>query len=337
MPKLVFVDDSLPGISRRRFGKGWGYYDPEGERITDEEEIDRLNALAVPPAYKDVWLCPSPNGHIQATGYDEKGRKQYRYHEDFRARREAEKYERCLDFGRKLPLVRARVEDDLDDHDPDRDGVLAAVVRLLDLGKVRIGNTAYAKENRSYGATTLRKSHAEAPRSRIRLEYRAKSGKQRSLVINDGSLARMVRRCQDLPGQHLFQYLDADGKRHQVSSCDVNDYIREAMGGDFTAKHFRTWGASAQAFEILAEAGDKDITLADMLDPVSEALGNTPAISRQSYIHPALVDLCKEGAPEYFGGLHLPRKTKYLSRHERGLIEFLETLPEKAAPRKKAA
>lgn len=337
MAKLVYVDDNLPGISRRRYGKGWGYFDADGERIADEDEIARLNALAVPPAWKDVWLCASSNGHIQATGYDEKGRKQYRYHEDFRARREAEKYEQCVDFGRKLPLIRARVEEDLGHKESDRDGVLAAVVRLLDLGKVRIGNSIYAKRNRSYGATTLRKSHAEAPRSRIRLEYRAKSGKRRSLVINDGSLARMVRRCQDLPGQHLFQYLDEAGERHAVSSCDVNDYIRETMGGDFTAKHFRTWGASAMAFEILAKAGDKDINLADMLDPVSEALGNTPAISRQSYVHPLLVDLCKEGAPEYFGGLRLPRKTKYLSRYERGLIEFLEELSEKAAPRKKAA
>lgn len=337
MVRLVYVDDDQPGISRQRHGKGWCYHDTDGERITDEGEVERLNGLAVPPAWKNVWLCPKPHGHIQATGYDEKGRKQYRYHEDFRARREAEKYERCVDFGRKLPLIRARVEKDLAEHGPDRDGVLAAIVRLLDLGKVRIGNAAYARQNRSYGATTLRKTHARAPRSRIRLEYRAKSGRQRSLVINDGSLARMVRRCQDLPGQHLFQYLDADGKRHAVSSCDVNDYIRELTGDDFTAKHFRTWGASAQAFEILAKAGDKDITLSDMLDPISDALGNTPAISRQSYVHPALVDLCKQGAPEYFGGLRLPRNTKYLSRYERGLIEFLETLPERTASRKKAA
>ncbi len=336
MAKLVYVDDSLPGITRRRYGKGYCYRDPDGRRIDDREEIERLNRLAVPPAYRDVWYCPSPDGHIQATGFDDKDRKQYRYHEDFRAEREAAKYERCVAFGHKLPLMRARVEQDMAHRSVDKHGVLAAVVRLLDLGKVRIGNRAYAVSNKSFGATTLRKRHAEAPRSQLRLEYRAKSGKQRSLVINDGSLARIVRRCQDLPGQQLFQYLDANGKRHPVSSCDVNAYIRETMGGEFTAKHFRTWGASAMAFEILADAGDRDVSLAFLRDPVADLLGNTPAISRQSYVHPALIDLCKQGAPEYFGGLQLPRKTKYLSRYERGLIEFLDELPE-AAPARKAA
>lgn len=337
MAKLFYVDEELPGISRRRAGKGWAYFDCDGNRITDRDEIDRLNALAVPPAYKKVWLCPHPHGHIQATGYDDKGRKQYRYHEEFRAQREAEKYEGLAEFGRKLPDIRSRVEQDLATGELDKTAVVAAVVRLLDLGKVRIGSRAYARENKSYGATTLHRNHATLGHSRVRLQYRAKSGKQRELTINDGSLARLVRRCQDLPGQHLFQYLDAKGERHPVGSGDVNDYIHETMGAEFSAKHFRTWGASALAFEVLARAGDKDITLDYLLDPVAQALGNTPAISRKSYVHPALIDVCKEGAPGYFGGLQLPRKTKYLSRYERGLIAFLEELAESVAPAKKAA
>lgn len=334
MPKLVYVDDSLPGISRKKTGRAWGYFDAKGERIKDRDEIDRLNALAVPPAYRDVWLCPSPDGHIQATGYDDKGRKQYRYHIDFRAKQEAAKYDQCVDFGRALPLIRARVEGDITARAPRREAVLAAVVRLLDLGHVRIGNRAYATANKSFGATTLRDRHASFSGPRLKLEFRAKSGKLRQQTIDDATLARMVRKCQDLPGQQLFQYLDADGARHAVGSAEVNDYIREAMGGDFTAKHFRTWGASVIAFDTLAGAGDKPLMLRDLLDPVSEALGNTPAISRKSYVHPALLEICKSGAREYFGGLMLPRKTKYLSREERGLIAFLDELAE---PVKQAA
>ena len=324
MSNLVYVDDDLPGITRRGHGTGWSYTDPDGEKIADRAEIDRLNALGVPPAWRDVWLCPSPNGHIQATGYDDKGRKQYRYHEDFRAEREAEKYEQCVDFGRKLPLIRARVAADMEEKALDRDTVLASVVRLLDLGKVRIGNRRYMKNNKSFGATTLRERHVEVGRKTIRLEFRAKSGKQRRVTIDDRSLAKVVRKSQDLPGQALFQYLDSDGERHAVGSSDVNAYIRDAMGEDFTAKHFRTWGASARAFESLAEAGSESITLAEMLEPVAAMLGNTPAITRNSYVHPRLIELCKSGAPDYFSERRLPRKTKYLSRYERGLIELLD-------------
>ncbi|MBC7987549.1 MAG: DNA topoisomerase IB [Sphingomonadaceae bacterium] len=337
MPRLAYVDDSLPGISRRKRGRYWQYFDAKGERIADREEIDRLNRLAVPPAYSDVWLCPSPHGHIQATGYDDRGRKQYRYHADFRAAQDAAKYERCVDFGRALPLIRARVECDLASRAPTREAVLAAIVRLLDAGHVRIGNREYAEANKSFGATTLRDRHARFAGSRLMLEYKAKSGKMRRLTINDRSLARMVKRCQDLPGQQLFQYLDADGVRRAVGSAEVNDYIREAMGGDFTAKHFRTWGASVIAFIALADAGDAPLSLAALLEPVAEALGNTPAIARKSYVHPALLELCKAGARAQFGGLTLPRATKYLSRHERGLIAFLDQLAERAGASARAA
>ena len=326
-PLLCFVDDALPGITRRRCGRGWAYQDHRGDRITDRAEIDRLNAVALPPAYRDAWFCPSANGHIQATGYDEKGRKQYRYHLDFRAQQDAEKYGRCVDFGRALPLLRARVAGDLAESKPGRDTVIAAIVRLLDLGRVRVGNEAYAQANESFGATTLRNAHARLSGSKLRLSYRAKSGKQQTLTIEDKSLARIVRRCQDLPGQHLFQWLDAEGEPHPVGSADVNAYIREATGGDFSAKHFRTWGASVIAFQTLADAGPAGLTLKSMLEPVAAALGNTPAISRKSYVHPALIELARPGL-DAFAGLKLPRATKYLSRAERGLIDFLAEVAE---------
>lgn len=318
---LIYVDDSLPGIARKRMKIGWGYFDPRGKRITDREEIDRLNAIGMPPAYEDCWFCPSANGHIQATGYDDKGRKQYRYHPDFRAAREAEKYDACAAFGRALPLLRARIESDLARRGLAKERTIAAVVRLLDLGKVRIGNEQYVKANRSFGATTLRRRHADLKGRTLKLRYRAKSGKERTLAITDALLLRFVRAVQDLPGQHLFQYLDEDGQARPVTSSDVNAYIAQAMGAPFTAKHFRTWGASVLAFESMA--GNR-VALREMLEPVAAALGNTPAISRKSYVHPALIDLCKAGQEEWRASLCLPRKTRYLTRHERGLIDFLE-------------
>jgi DNA topoisomerase-1 len=333
MPKIVYVDDGLPGITRKKLRLGWGYYDAKGNRITDRDEIDRLNAIGMPPAYVDCWFCPSCDGHIQATGYDDKGRKQYRYHLDFRAAREAEKYDACAAFGRALPLLRARIESDLATRGLGKDRTIAAVVRLLDLGKVRVGNEHYARTNKSYGATTLRRRHADLSGRTLKLRYKAKSGKERTLAITDQLLLRFVRAVQDLPGQNLFQYVDADGAAHPVTSSDVNAYISEAMGGPFTAKHFRTWGASVLAFEALAEG---DVSLKAMIAPVAEALGNTPAISRKSYIHPALIEIAKAGQTEWRAGLRLPRKTRYLSRYERGLIEYLEGL-EHAQPMKLAA
>jgi len=320
-PILCYVDDSLPGITRKALKRGWAYFNPKGERITDRDEIDRLNAIGMPPAYVDCWFCPSPQGHIQATGYDAKGRKQYRYHASFRAGQEADKYNRCAAFGRALPLLRARVESDLQARALERDTVVAAVIRLLDLGKVRVGNESYAKANKSYGATTLRRRHAELSPRRIKLQFRAKSGKMQQLTISDRRLIRVARLCEDLPGQHLFQYLDEAGEAHPVGSGDVNAYLRETMGEAFTAKHFRTWGASVIAFETLLEAPGT-ISLKAMIAPVCEALGNTPAIARKSYVHPAIIEVVQNGGlPK---GLKLPRRTKYLSGVERGLIEYLE-------------
>ncbi|MFS0735704.1 DNA topoisomerase IB [Sphingomonas sp. 1P06PA] len=333
MPAITYVDDDLPGITRRKLRGKWAYFDAKDERIKDREEIDRLNAIGLPPAYRDAWFCPSPDGHIQAIGYDEKGRKQYRYHTGFREQQEAAKYDRCAAFGLALPLLRARVESDLAGRKLAFDTVVAAIVRLLDLGKVRVGNEGYAKANKSFGATTLRARHAQVSGSRLKLEYKGKSGKVQRLTIEDGRLSRMARRCQDLPGQHLFQYLDDDGTAHPIGSADVNAYIRDATGGDFTAKHFRTWGASVIAFRTLIESGDKPCSVKGMLEPVAEALGNTPAIARKSYVHPALIEIAKSG--ESMAGLKLPRATRYLQPAERGLVAFLETIGDTAA--KKAA
>lgn len=320
---LRFVDRRDPGITRRRRGARWQYFDAHGARIADEAEIARLNALAVPPAYADVWFCPEPDGHLQAVGTDARGRLQYRYHPDFRAGQEAAKFDRCAAFGSALPAIRKRVASDLQRRGLPRDKVLAAVVRLLDEGRLRIGNDAYARENRSYGATTLRSGHARVTGGKVRLCYRGKHGKTHEVMLADRALARIVRRCQDLPGQHLFQFEGDDGAPHRIGSADVNGYLQDVMGEGFSAKHFRTWGASVIAFETI-RAADGDIKLKQLLDPVSAALGNTPAIARKSYVHPALIDAVRDGEAAALATAPLPRATRWLSREERGLIAFLE-------------
>jgi DNA topoisomerase-1 len=324
--RLRYVDDGMPGLTRKRAGHGWAYVDHAGKRITDRDEIDRLNAIGMPPAYRDCWFCADPAGHIQAIGYDDKGRKQYRYHPDFRAAQDAEKYGGCADFGRALPAIRKRVEADLAARGVDKRTAVAAVVRLLDLGHIRIGNRQYADANKSFGATTLRNRHVRVKGGRLMLCYRGKSGKQQTLSIENRRLATVVRRVQDLPGQQLFQYLDTDGERHAVNSHDVNDYIREASGGDFTAKHFRTWGASVIAYRAIVDAGPQGIGIKAMLVPVAQALGNTPAISRKSYVHPALIDLARAGGLKGEARVKLPRAARWLAPAERGLIAFLDAL-----------
>jgi len=321
--RLVYSDDSKPGISRRKMRAGWGYWDASGTRITDRDEIDRLNAVGLPPAYSNAWFCPKPNGHIQAVGWDEKGRKQYRYHAGFREAQDAAKYERCADFGLALPKLRKAVEADLRKRSLSRDRAVAAVLRLLDGGHIRIGNEAYAAANESFGATTLRKRHGAVKGATLRLEYKGKSGKMRTLRITDRSLSSFVKKCQDLDEQHLFAWLDDDGVAHPVTSSDVNAYIQAVTGTDFTAKHFRTWAASVAAFEALASA-ERDLSLKAMLEPVVARLGNTHAIARKSYVHPALIDLVKQGQSTFRKALRLPRAKRYLSREECGLIAFLE-------------
>lgn len=322
---ISFADDSQPGITRRMLRGKWAYFQPDGERITNRDEIDRLNAIGLPPAYERAWFAADANAHLLATGIDAKGRKQYRYHDDFRAQRDAIKFDQCAAFGHALPRLRARVELDLRDRKLTERRAVASVVRLLDTGQIRVGNEVYAKTNKSFGATTLRQRHAELKGRALRLRWRAKSGKDRDIVVTDKSLIRFVRKVQDLPGQHLFQYLDDDGAPCPVTSCDVNDYVRDVSGGDFTAKHFRTWRASALAFEWLAEPRETG-GLKPLLEFVSEHLGNTPAIARKSYVHPALIEAARDRSHAFRQGLKLPRRTKWSSRHERGLLAFLEGL-----------
>lgn len=322
--KLIYVDDNLPGITRKSHSKCWLYYDPTGKRINDKSEIARLDALAFPPAYKDVWFCPEENGHILATGYDTKGRKQYLYHPDFREQQELKKFEVCELFGNKLPLLRAKLAEYLEGNTLDYQRTIAAVVRLMDLGSLRIGSKRNAKENNSFGATTLRRRHAKITGKNIRLEYKAKSGKVREVNLTDRVLSSIIKELQDLPGQNLFQYKE-DGECIPVTSREVNQFIQHVMGEEFSAKHFRTWRASVLAFEAFYNA-KKKLPLCDMLETVSSHLGNTPTIACNSYIHPALIDLCKKDENNQVGlrkQLKLPRKTKYLNRYERGLLLFL--------------
>ncbi|MDP8912611.1 MAG: DNA topoisomerase IB [Pseudomonadota bacterium] len=328
---LCYVDDSGPGITRKRRGRYWMYFDPDGNRITDREQIDRLNAIGMPPAYERCWFCPDENGHLQAVGYDARGRKQYRYHPEFRAEQETIKYERLAAFGRALPKLRKKVEEDIAGKATSYDTVLAGIVRLIESTHMRVGNEEYAKENKSFGATTLRNRHANFQRGKLKLTYTGKHGIKRTVTITDRNLARIAKKTQDLPGQHLFEFIDRDGNVRPVSSSDVNAYIKEAMGDDFTAKDFRTWGASVIAFEQMLKRVEDvgKIKLKSVMEPVAEALGNTPAISRKSYVHPALIEAAKDAGA--IGERKLPRAGKYLSSVERGLIEFLDALPEEQA------
>jgi DNA topoisomerase-1 len=323
---LKHSNDKDPGISRKKERLGWAYFAPDGSRITDREEIERLNAIGLPPAYVDAWFCPDPNGHIQATGRDARGRKQYRYHEQFRARQDKNKYTGTLEFGASLPKLRRKVAADLKKRKLGRETVLAAIVRLLDTQYLRIGNEQYAKENKSYGATTLRSRHLKREGNRLLMRFKGKHGIVHEVPIADGNLKRIVGRCHDLPGQNLFQYIDESGEACAITSADVNEYIRDATGGDFTAKNFRTWGASVIAFEKMLEAQEEDkakISLKTVLEPVAEALGNTPAISRKSYVHPKLVEAARDHPRDPLNGVERPRARRWLSSGEVGLLDFL--------------
>jgi DNA topoisomerase I len=324
---LNYVDDSRPGITRKRRGRYWMYFDGDGKRIADREEIDRLNAVGMPPAYERCWFCPDPAGHIQAVGFDARGRKQYRYHPMFREQQESRKYERLARFGRCLHKLRKRLEEDLKGKATARETVLAAVVRLIDETRMRVGNEEYAKENKSFGATTLRNRHASVKGGKLKITYAGKHGIKRTVTISDRNLSRIAKRTQDLPGQNLFEYVNEDGEVCPVTSGDVNAYIKDAMGEEFTAKDFRTWAASAIAFEEMVTRIEKhgSVKLKSMIEPVAEALGNTVAISRKSYVHPALIEAARDAGA--IGERKLPRSTPHLSRYERGLIEFLEALP----------
>ena len=322
---LRFTDLEKPGITRRRTGSAWAYFDARGKRITDRAEIERLNAVGLPPAYADAWFSPDAQGHIQAYGKDARGRRQYRYHADFRAKQDADKFEGCLEFGKALGKIRRQVDRDLKRKNLDKQRVVAAVVRLLDEEMVRVGNRQYARENKSYGATTLLARHLTRKRGRLMMRFKGKSGIVHEVALTDRRLARVVKRCQELPGQMLFQYVNGDGEPQAVNSADVNDYIREASGGDFTAKHFRTWGASVIAFEqLLAKEEDRRISVATVIEPAAEALGNTPAMARKSYVHPSLIEATKDNPRDPLGGMERPRARKWLSSAEVGFLQFLQ-------------
>ena len=319
-------------------GRYWAYFDAKGKRVTDRDEIDRLNAIGLPPAYEKAWFCADPNGHLQATGVDARGRKQYRYHAEFRAKRDSAKYEGLLEFGKALPKLRRRVEQDLKRRQLTRDTVLAAVVRLLDTEHMRIGNEEYAKSNKSFGATTLRTRHLKRKGGKLTMRFVGKHGIVHEANITDSNLKRVVKRCQELPGQMLFQYVNGDGEPQAITSSDVNDYIREATKGDFTAKHFRTWGASVIAFDqLLKKSEHSRISIKTVVEPVAEALGNTVAMSRKSYVHPALLDAVKEDSRDPLDGMDRPRGRARLSSQEVGLLEFLARGTKRGRRRKAAA
>jgi DNA topoisomerase I len=322
---LRHSSDTEPGISRQRIGSHWAYFDPAGERITERGEIDRLNAIALPPAYTDAWFCTDPNGHLQATGVDSRGRKQYRYHPLFREQQESAKFDGLLEFGKALPRLRRRIEQDLANPTLTRETVLAAVVRLLDTEHIRVGNEEYAKENKSYGATTLRREHLRSNGKKLTMRFAGKGGIVHEVNVTGTNLRRVVRRLQELPGQMLFQFVGHDGELHHVTSTEVNEYIRNATGEEFTAKHFRTWGASVIAFDqMLEKAKDARISVKTVIEPVAEALGNTPAISRKAYVHPDLLEAVKQNPRDPLHGLDPPSGRTRLSSAEAGLLAFLK-------------
>lgn len=292
---LRYVTDTVPGIRRQRAGRGFAYVSAAGRCIADAGTLDRIRRLAIPPAYRDVWICPLPNGHIQATGRDDRGRKQYRYHADWRAARDATKFDRMLAFGQALPRIRRRLARDLRRRGLPREKILAAVVRLLETTHIRVGNEAYAQQNHSFGLTTLRDRHAEIRGHTIHFHFRGKSGKVHDIDLRDPQLARIVRNSQEIPGQELFQYLDAGGGHRAIHSDDINAYLREVAGEEFSAKDFRTWSGTvlaAVALQALSRAGEKATkkALKAAIEDVSRQLGNTPAICRKCYIHPAVMD-----------------------------------------------
>ncbi len=298
---LQYVCDDIPGIQRQRVGDGFRYLDPNGKQIKDEKEIRRIESLGIPPAWEQVWICPLANGHLQATGRDAKGRKQYRYHTEWRQIRDQTKFTRMIAFSEALPTLRERIEHDLAVPGLPREKVLATVVRLMELTRIRVGNEEYAKTNKSFGLTTMRDRHVDVSGSTIHFKFRGKSGVKHDIEITDRRLARIVKRCQDIPGQELFQYIDENGDRQSIDSGAVNAYLREITGQDFTAKDFRTWAGTVLAALELQEIGAAESAtatkkaLVQAVKTVAEYLGNRPATCRKYYVHPAILDAYESG------------------------------------------
>lgn len=344
VPGLRYVSDAMPGIRRRRNGTGFTYLDHRGNRVDDPEALARIRALAVPPAWTDVWISPVPFGHLQATGRDARGRKQYRYHDRWRAVRDETKFERLADFGQALTPIRRAVDRDLARDGLVRERVLATVVRLMDTVFARVGNLEYARENESFGLTTLRNRHVEIEGSQVRFEFAGKGGKVHAFDVDDPKLARIVRRCRDLPGYELFQYVDEDGQRRTISSGDVNDYVREVSGGEFTAKDFRTWAGTVVAAKALAAMGPASSQRAAKrnvvraVEVVAHSLGNTAAIARKSYIHPDVIELYLDGSLGDHWDRPLPRRPSRIAAKLRAdEARLLRLLRRRQRTRRRAA
>ncbi len=299
---LIWSSNETPGLTRRRSGRGFCYRDAKGRLVRDQGILKRIHALAIPPAWRDVWICPDPNGHIQATGRDARGRKQYRYHAEWTAQAASHKFARLPDFARRLPQLHARVENDLSRRGPCKEKVVASAVRLLEITLIRVGNAAYARQNRSFGLTTLRKRHLEVDGSALIFEFRGKSGKEHCVKVSDRRLARVMRGLEGLPGQHLFKYRDAEGVLKPISSDDVNAYIREAMGDQFSAKDFRTWAATVSAARAFCEMAlptsqtEARRNVSACMRTIAGLLGNTPTVCRASYVHPRVIELYETGS-----------------------------------------
>ncbi len=327
---LRYLSDDHPGLERRSKGGHFRYVDADGKAVNDKDTLARIRKLAIPPAWTGVWISPSASGHLQATGRDAKGRKQYRYHSDFRAARDRTKFEHVMTFGASLEKIRARIKVDMAKRGLSREKVLATVVQLLDTTLIRVGNDEYAKANGSFGLTTLRNRHVDVHGDALSFEFKGKSGKMWHLKVRDPRVARVVRTCQELPGQHLFQYLDENGDRQSIGSADVNAYLREITGEDVTAKDFRTFAGTVLAAEALLKFKHPEsdteakVNVRAAVEEVADRLGNTPAISRKCYIHPEIVNAYLEGELSLGSG----------KSHERAVLRFLRS--RLAKPRRKS-
>ena len=338
---LRYVTDSRPGILRKRWGKAFRYFHSDGTPVKDSATLGRIRSLVIPPAWNNVWICPVANGHLQATGRDARGRKQSRYHPRWREVRDETKYERMKIFGQALPRIRARVEQDLSHTGLPREKVLATIVRLLETTFIRVGNEEYARENHSYGLTTLHDKHAEIQGSTVHFKFKGKSGRTHNIDVNDRRLAKIVKQCQDIPGYELFQYIDEDGSHRTVDSSDVNDYLREISGEPFTAKDFRTWAGTVLACAMLREfetfqsqtEAKKNVVAA--IKSVAERLGNTPSVCRKCYVHPAVINRYMDGEMlkdfEAAVRKELPASSHELRQEEMDLLRLLERQAKLAA------
>ena len=331
---LRYVSDTSPGIMRRREGRGFRYVDADGKPVRDEETLARIRSLVIPPAWRQVWICANPKGHMQVTGRDARGRKQSRYHPRWREVRDETKYERMLLFGVALPEIRERVEHDLALPGLAQRKVLATIVRLMETTLIRVGNAEYARENHSYGLTTMRNRHVRVAGSTVSFDFKGKSGVRHTIDVNDRRLAKIVQRCQDIPGYELFQYVDDEGERHAIDSADVNEYLREISGQEFTAKDFRTWAGTVlactmlQEFEAFRSQTEAKRNVVEAIKSVAARLGNTPSVCRKCYVHPAVLD-------SYFGGsmfellehrveMEIDDSCSALKREELAIMELLK-------------